>query len=141
MPEVSALEDRSDASAQLPVLSENPCNKAIFGVRRRTMRRTAVIVGSAVHAEDAAQVAAAQQQAAAAQQQAAAAQKQAAAATAPPPPASAGKPLPMGTVVHSLPSGCTPTPVGGQEYYYCGGNFYRAVFQGNSLVYVTAQPK
>jgi hypothetical protein len=27
------------------------------------------------------------------------------------------------------------------EYYYCGGNFYRAVFQGNNLVYVTAQPK
>jgi hypothetical protein len=26
------------------------------------------------------------------------------------------------------------------DYYYCGGNFYRAVFQGNNLVYVTAQP-
>ena len=40
-----------------------------------------------------------------------------------------------------LPAGCTATPVGGEQYYYCGGNFYRAVFQGNSLVYVTAQPK
>jgi hypothetical protein len=30
--------------------------------------------------------------------------------------------------------------VGGQEYFYCGGNFYRAAFQGNSLVYVTAKP-
>jgi hypothetical protein len=48
--------------------------------------------------------------------------------------------LPLGTVVTTLPGGCTSTPVGGVEYYYCGGNFYRAVFQGNSLVYVTAQP-
>jgi hypothetical protein len=32
-------------------------------------------------------------------------------------------------------------PVGGVEYYYCAGNFHRAVFQGGSLVYVTAQPQ
>ena len=103
------------------------------------------MVGSAA----AAQTAAAQQQAAAAQQQAAAAQQQAATAqqetttaapAAAPPPAS-GKPLPLGTVVSALPAGCTPTPVGGVEYYYCGGNFYRAVFQGNQLVYVTAKPE
>jgi hypothetical protein len=53
----------------------------------------------------------------------------------------AGKPLPLGTVVSALPAGCTSTPVGGVEYYYCGGNFYRAVFQGNQLVYVTAKPE
>ena len=89
------------------------------------------------------QTAAAQQQTAAtAQQQAAAAQQQAAAAAPPaPPPAAAGKPLPLGTVVSALPGGCTSTPVGGVEYYYCGGNFYRAVFQGNNLVYVTAKPE
>jgi hypothetical protein len=58
----------------------------------------------------------------------------------PPPPAATGKPLPLGTVVNSLPGGCTSTPVGGVDYYYCGGNFYRAVFQGNNLVYVTAKP-
>ena len=52
-----------------------------------------------------------------------------------------GKPLPLGTVVSALPGGCTPTPVGAVEYYYCGGNFYRAVFQGNQLVYVTAKPE
>ena len=28
----------------------------------------------------------------------------------------------------------------GVEYYYCGGNFYRAAFEGNSLVYVTTKP-
>ena len=67
----------------------------------------------------------------------AAAQQQAAMAQA----AASGKPLPLGIVVHALPAGCVSTPVGGEEYYYCGGNFYRAMFQGNTLVYVTAQPK
>jgi hypothetical protein len=116
---------------------------AILGVRRRT----AVVVGTEVHAADEAQIAksqqqtaAAQQQTAAAQQQAAAAKQEAAAAPPAPPPAAAGNPLPLGTVVAALPPGCTSTPVGGVEYYYCGGNFYRAVFQGTQLVYVTAKP-
>ena len=105
---------------------------AIFGVRRRAWRR-GVIVGSTMGA--------ASEAAAMSHQQAAPAQQQAApAAPAAPPPAAAGKPLPLGTVVHALPAGCTATPVGGVEYYYCSGNFYRAVFQGNSLVYVTAKP-
>ena len=78
--------------------------------------------------------AAAQQQAAIAQQQAAMAQQQAAAAASP------GRMLPLGTVVSALPPGCVSTPGGGEEYYYCGGNFYRAMFQGNTLVYVTAKP-
>ena len=30
--------------------------------------------------------------------------------------------------------------VGGVNYFYCGGNFYRAAFQGNNVIYVTAQP-
>ena len=142
-----------------------PDADAILGVRRRT----AVVASSAAHAEDAAAMGQAQQQTAAAQQQAAAANQQAAAASRrllppssrlprlssklplpssrllqrlpPPPPAAAGKPLPLGTVVSALPPGCVSTPVGGVEYYYGGGNFYRAVFQGNNLVYVTAQPK
>jgi len=126
---------------------------AIFGVWRRHARRWAVIgtaaVASSATAAAASEAAAAQQQAATAQHQAAAAQQpsattqQQAAAAAPPAahPAGAGKPLPLGTVVTALPGGCTSTPVGGVEYYYCSGNFYRAVFQGNQLVYVTAQPK
>ena len=94
-----------------------PDAQAILGVRRRT----AVVVGTEVHAADEAQIAKSQQQTAAAQQEAAAAKQQAAAP--------------------ALPAGCTSTPVGGVEYYYCGGNFYRAVFQGNTLVYVTTEPK
>ena len=132
--------------------------EAFYGVRRRTRRRTAVVVGSAAAASTAAanqQTAAAQQQAAAAEQEAADAKQEAAAAKqeaeadkqqaaivpAATPPSAAGVPLPLGTVVAALPAGCTATPVGGVEYYYCGGNFYRAVFQGNSLVYVTAKPE
>jgi hypothetical protein len=118
-----------------------PEAQAIFGVWRRHARRWAVVGTAAVATTAAATTAAATSAAAAsetaaAQQQAAAAQQQAAAA-----PAAAGKPLPIGTVVSALPAGCVSTPVGGVEYYYCGGNFYRAVFQGNQLVYVTAQPK
>jgi len=101
-----------------------PEAQAIFGVRRRT----AVVAYSAGAASGEAAAAASQQQAAAA-------------ASPAPPAAAAGQPLPMGTVVSALPKGCVSTPVGGVEYYYCGGNFYRAVFQGNQLVYVTAQPK
>jgi hypothetical protein len=101
---------------------------AILGVRRRSFAM-GMIVGEG---------------AGAARQQPAAAPPQAAPAAPPPPPAAppaaAGKPLPLGTVVEALPRGCTSTPVGGVEYYYCGGNFYRAVFQGNQLVYVTATP-
>jgi hypothetical protein len=90
------------------------------------------------------QAAAAQQQAAAAQQQAAASQQQAAASqqqAAPPPAVAAGSPLPLGTVVAALPGGCTNTPVDGVNYYYCGGNFYQAVYEGSALRYITVKPK
>jgi hypothetical protein len=69
----------------------------------------------------------------------------AAAATAqpkpPPPPPPAAGPVPIGTVVQALPPGCAATPIGGVEYYNCApGVYYRAVFQGNNLVYVSAKP-
>ena len=137
--------------ADVPSLFELlvPEAEAILGVRRRTRRRTAVVVGSMAAATTVSaqqQTAAAQQEAAAAKQEAAAAQQEAAAAKqqaapAAAPPSAAGGPLPLGTVVAALPAGCTSTPVGGEQYYYCGGNFYRAVFQGDSLVYVTAKPE
>jgi hypothetical protein len=148
----------------VPWLHQLDDAEAIAGVRRRTARRTAVVVGGTAAATASAATAAAnqqaaysQQQAAAAQQEAAAAQQQAAAsqaeaeaykqqaAAAPPTPAPAPAPatggaLPIGTVVSALPAGCTTTTSGGVEYYSCGGNFYRAAFQGSQLVYVTAQP-
>jgi len=119
--------------ADIPLLPVQlvPEAQAIFGVRRRT----AVVAYSAGTAAGSA--AAESEMSAMSQQQAATAQQQAPA----PPPAAAGTPLPLGTVVSALPAGCTSTPVAGVNYFYCGGNFYRAVFQGNNLVYVTAQPK
>lgn len=95
------------------------------GVARRTAYRTTVAVAST----EAAAAAAAQQSAAAAK----------AAAPPPPPPPTAG-PLPIGTVVMALPSGCVSAPISGIEYYLCGGNYYRASFQGNNLVYVVQKP-
>jgi hypothetical protein len=120
-----------DVPPQFPLHVELvPEAHAILGVRRRAFRRGAV-VGASVAATDVAVDSAAY----------AAAASQPAAASAPAPaPAADGKPLPLGTVVSSLPAGCTSTPVGGVNYYYCGGNFYRATFQGNNLVYVTAKP-
>jgi hypothetical protein len=117
--------------ADVPILFEQlvPEAHAIFGVRRRALRRGVIIGAASATAVESSQ-------------QAAAAQQQTAAPASPAPqPAATGKPLPLGTVVPSLPGGCTSTPVGGEEYYYCGGNFYRAVFQGNKLVYVTAKPQ
>jgi hypothetical protein len=49
--------------------------------------------------------------------------------------------LPLGKVVPTLPAGCTPTPVGGVNYYYCGGYFYKAVYEGSTLKYVTTKPE
>jgi multidrug efflux pump subunit AcrA (membrane-fusion protein) len=146
--------------ADLPNLSGNlvPEAQAFRG------RGAAFVVGAAVgsagssaaEASAAAsqqQAAAAQQQAAMAQQQAAAAQQQAAiereraaaaqqqAALVQPQAAASGQPLPLGTVVSALPGGCVPTPSGGVNYYYCGGNFYQAAYQGSNLVYVTTKPK
>jgi hypothetical protein len=116
-----------------------PDAEAIFGVRRRAWRR-GVVVGYSMGAasEEAAmsshQAATAQQQSATAQQQSATAQHQAA------PAPSGGGTLPLGTVVSNLPPGCVSTPYKDVEYYRCGDNYYRAMFQGNNLVYVTAKP-
>ncbi len=120
-----------DVPPQFPLHVEFvPEAHAILGVRRRAFRRGAV-VGASVAATDMAVVGATN---------AAASQPAAAPAPAAPAPAADGKPLPLGTVVNSLPAGCTSTPVGGVDYYYCGGNFYKAAFQGNNLVYVTTKP-
>ena len=98
------------------------------------------VVSAEVQAQAPAVDPAAEKEAEAAKQEAAAG-KQQAAATTPPPAAAQGKPLPLGTVVHALPQGCVSTSVGGVEYCYGGGNSYRAVFQDNQVVYVTARPK
>ncbi len=98
------------------------------GAARRTTRRVVAVETSAATA------------AAASASAAAAAQPKPPPPPAQPPTAPAG-PVPIGTVVHSLPPGCVATAIGGVEYYNCApGVYYRTAFQGNNLVYVSAQP-
>lgn len=105
-----------------------PGAEAVAGVRRRTARRTAVVVGSASAAEVSAanaNAAASQQQAAAAQQQAAAAQQQAVAAQQ-----QAAAPAPT-AMVASLPDGC----VSAGEVFQCGNVYYKPYMSGGQVVY------
>jgi hypothetical protein len=102
---------------------------AIFGVRRRALRR-GVVIGSSMAATEAAVTHSAEPAPAApVQQQPAAVQQQSGAGL-----------LPMGKIVSTLPKGCTTLQASGVEYYHCGVNYYRATFQGNKLIYVTSQP-
>ena len=105
-----------------------PDAEAIAGVRRRTARRTAVVVGSA----SAAQVSAANANAAASQQQAAAAQQEAAEANAQAAAAQqqAAAPAPA-AMVASLPQGC----VSAGELFQCGNVYYKPYMSGNQIVY------
>ena len=63
----------------------------------------------------------------------------------PPPPAAApaagptGSP-PPGTMVTTLPPGCTPTTLNGAEYQRCGSTYYQAQMQGRYLVFVVKLP-
>lgn len=125
--------------ADLPLMFDQlvPEAHAVLGVRRRTARRTAVVVGSAASAQTAAaqqQAAAAEQEAAAAKQEAAAAQQQAAAAQQQ--AAQSASAVPIGTVVKAPPAGCLSAVVNNVSYVNCAGVYYKAAFQGNSLVYV-----
>jgi len=108
---------------------------AIAGVRRRTARRTAVVVGSSTAAAASAstaatqqqQAATAQQQAATAQQQSATAQQQSAAAQQ---QAAAAAPAPT-AMVASLPQGC----VSAGSVFQCGNVYYKPYMSGNQIVY------
>ena len=125
---------------------------SVAGVARRTTYRA--VASSTASSQSSAQATTAEQQSATAQQQSAtaaqqsataqqqttAAQQQATAAQQPQAAPAAGQPLALGTVVAVLPAGCTQVTSGGVQYSKCGANYYRAVFQGNNLVYVTAQP-
>ncbi len=113
-------------------LSVVPEAEAIAGVRRRTARRTAVVVGSA----SAAQVSAANANAAASQQQAAAAQQEAAEANAQAAAAQQQAAAPAPTaMVASLPAGC----VSAGELFQCGNVYYKPYMSGNQIVYGVVQ--
>jgi len=107
-------------------------------VRRHAIMRTAAVASSSANANAAAT---ANANAAAADANAAAAQANAAAsATQAPPPAAPAGPPPVGTIVTTLPPGCTTTNLNNVEYQRCGSTYYRATMQGSYLVYVVSQP-
>lgn len=116
--------DMPSQPPRLPVSIQFMSDADAFAGRARRTRRRGVAVGYAAGKSSA-------------QQQQTATQQQQAAEPAPP----EYGPLPLGTVVPQLPAGCTPMTVGSVQYYHCGDNYFRAAFQGNTLVYVTATPE
>src|SRR6266576_996108 len=106
---------------------------SVAGVARRSMYREAAVVTTVAVTNAAAANAAAANAAAA---QAAAANAEAAAAAA----QRAAAALPIGAMVPSLPPGCSSTVINGVNFFNCGGVFYRAGFQGNSVVYIVSVP-
>jgi len=98
-------------------------------VRRHAVVGTAAVTTTAVAASSANASAAA-----------AANANAAAAASKPPPPPPPAGPLPVGTIVTTLPPGCAPTVLNGVEYQRCGTTYYRASMQGSNLVFVVQQP-
>jgi hypothetical protein len=59
--------------------------------------------------------------------------------SAPPAAAPAVSAVPIGTVVQTLPAGCSSVVVNDVSYSDCGGVFYKAAFQGNNLMYVVVE--
>ncbi len=126
------------AFAEIPYLSEYLLSSAHAFRGRGAAFAVGAAAGSA-SASTQGNYPAPTQQPAPVQQQAAPPQQQA--APVPQQTAGSGTPLPLGTVVPALPAGCSPAPVGGVQYYQCGGNFYQAVFEGSTLKYVTTKPQ
>jgi hypothetical protein len=104
---------------------------SVAGVARRSMYREAVWNAAAVNAAAANAAAANMAAANAAAAQAAAANAVAAAANA----QRAAAALPMGTMVPSLPPGCTSTVITGVNYFNCGGVYYGLVFREQHRLY------
>ena len=124
--------------------------EAEAGIFIRHARRATIVAASSANANAAAQQnQQAQQQNQKAQQEekkatadanAAAANANAAAAAAKaPPPAPAGPP-PPGTMVTTLPPGCTPDKLNNVDYMRCGSTYYKPAMMGDNLVFVVAQP-
>ena len=75
--------------------------------------------------------AAAQANQSAAQANQAAAEAKAAAANAPPP---------VGTIVTTLPAGCSQTKLNNVDYLRCGSTYYKPGLVGDTAVFVVSQP-
>ena len=115
---------------------------SVAGVARRSMYREAAWNAAAYNAAaiNAANYNAAAANSAAASAAAANAAAANAAASAAAAQRAAGSAVPIGTMVPSLPSGCSSTVISGVNYFNCAGVYYRAGFQGNNIVYIVSAP-
>ncbi len=119
------------------VVARPPRPMAVMGAVAVT---TAVVASSSAKASAAAQAnanAAAQANQAAAQANQAAAEAKAAAATAQQPPPG---PPPVGTMVTTLPAGCSQTKLNNVDYLRCGSTYYKPTMVGDTAVFVVSQP-
>ena len=91
------------------------------GVARRTTRRVIVGTSAAASASAAAATSASQTSAP---------PPSAPPPSAPPPAPASHSPVPVGTVVTALPSGCSTVAVDGASYSDCGGAFVQGGFSG-----------
>jgi len=55
-------------------------------------------------------------------------------------PVAAAGTIAIGATVASLPPACQSVVVNGISYYYCGGTYYQAAYDGANLVYVVVAP-
>lgn len=135
----AALTILADAPHHLALVQE--ASSAVVVRRAAPVATAAVVVGtSAAVASSSANAAAAANANATATANANAAAANANAAAAANKTNAPGTPPPVGTMVTSLPPGCSATKLNGVDYQRCGSTYYEAKMMGNNLVFVVAQP-
>jgi type II secretory pathway pseudopilin PulG len=120
------------------VVAHPPRPMAVVGAVAVTTAVVASTTASASAAKQANANAAAQANQAAAQANQSAAQANQAAAEAK--AAAAKAPPPVGTIVTTLPAGCTQTKLNNVDYLRCGSTYYKPTMAGDTAVFVVSQP-
>ena len=127
-----------EAEAVVVVAHHPPRPMAVVGAVAVTTAVVASTTASASAAKQANANAAAQANQAAAQANQSAAQANQAAAEAK--AAAAKAPPPVGTIVTTLPPGCSQTKLNNVDYMRCGSTYYKPTMAGDVVVFVVAQP-
>ena len=120
------------------VVAHPPRPMAVVGAVAVTTAVVASTTASASAAKQANANAAAQANQAAAQANQSAAQANQAAAEAK--AAAAKAPPPVGTIVTTLPAGCSQTKLNNVDYLRCGSTYYKPTMAGDTAVFVVSQP-
>jgi len=126
----------SEAEAVVVVAHHPPRPMAVVGAVAVTTAVVASTTASASAAKQANAAAQANQAAAQANQSAAQANQAAAEAKA----AAAKASPPVGTIVTTLPAGCTQTKLNNVDYLRCGSTYYKPTMAGDTAVFVVSQP-